>query len=80
MAAGSGMNGSASAAQIGGGVQVGYPLTVGTALVPFGGGAWKASRTASGSLRTGCSASEVAVEEMASVRPVIPIGSSPSKE
>jgi hypothetical protein len=74
------MNGSAFAAQIGGGVQMGYPLTVGAALVPFGGAARKASRTASGSLSTGCSVSEVAVEEMTSGRPVIPIGSSPSKE
>ena len=74
------MNGSVSGAQIGGGVQVGYPLTVGAALVPFDGAASKASRTASGSLRTGCSGSEVAVEEKPSGRPVIPIGSSPSME
>jgi hypothetical protein len=55
-------------------------LIVCAALVPFGGAAWKASRTASGSLRTGCSGSEVAVKEKTSGRPAIPIGSSPSME
>jgi hypothetical protein len=48
--------------------------------MPFGGAAWKASRTASGSRRTGCSGSEVAVEETTSAQPVIPVGSSPSME
>jgi hypothetical protein len=74
------MSGSACSAHAGAGVQVRFPLTVGAALVPFGGAAWKASRTASGSLRTGCSGAEVAVEEKASGRPVIPVGSSPSTE
>jgi hypothetical protein len=47
------MKGSVSTAQTGGAVQVGYPLAMGAALVPFGGAAWNASRTASGSRSTG---------------------------
>jgi hypothetical protein len=72
------MKGSESTAQTGGRVELGYPLVVGAGLVPLGGAAWKASRTASGSRRTGCSGSEVAVAETTSAQPATPVGSSPS--
>jgi hypothetical protein len=76
---GGGGSGWGSGAQIGGGAHVGYPFVSG-GLVPFGGAARKASRTASGSIRTGGSGSEVVVEETGSGRPVMPDGSSPSNE